>query len=228
MSSRANWLRVTAIVLLALTAVVTVVSGIGIYCAAFDTLNYPSLSALMPFQWLYQLYMVATLIGGLAGLWATVGLLRRSSGSLRFAYVVLLGIVATALAQVVTSQILRGKSMPNDIRLALAVVTLLVFWIGRRALAQASASGPATGARAGTAAGAALVVSGLALAVAPVWTHVEHGASSGNWASVADIYIVIMSIVACVAGIAVLVESRAQAGKLARREIQSSNLRSRA
>ncbi len=228
MSSETTWLRVTAIVLLALTAVVTVVSGIGIYCAAFDTLSYPSLSALMPFQWLYQLYMVATLIGGLAGLWATVGLLRRRSGGLRFALIVLLGVAITALAQVVTSQILRGKSMPNDIRLVLAVITLLVFWIGRRALAQALDSGPATGARAGTAAGAALIASGLALAVAPIWTHVEHGASGGNWASVADIYVVIMSIAACAAGVAVLVEARSRVSEATRHEVKTIGAQSRA
>lgn len=198
LSNNKRILRIVAIVLLALTMVVTVVSGIGIYCAAFDTQSYPTLSALLPYQWLYQVFMVATLLGGLVGLWATVALIRGQVGSVRLALWVLLAVALTALAQVAASLALRGKSMPNDLRLYLAVITLVVFWFGRRGLS--GATPPGQPGQPTQAAGAALIVCGAALGLAPLWAHIGHVEGSVNWASIADPGLALTSLGAFILG----------------------------
>lgn len=190
--------RSLGIVLLALTAVVTVVSGVGIYCAAFDTLSYPTLSALLPYQWLYQVFMVVTLLAGLWALWATVQLVHGGRDSYQGALGVLGAITVTALAQVIVSQWLRGKSMPNDLRLILAVLTLAFFFWRRGALR------PQTEAQVGPGAGQtarlALIVCGVALSSAPVWTHIGHVSGDGNWASAADATLLLAGLGLVVSG----------------------------
>ena len=59
-----------------LTVLFTLLSGIGTYCAAFDTEKYPSLSALLPYQLLYQVLFFVSVSVGLWGLWETVSFIR--------------------------------------------------------------------------------------------------------------------------------------------------------
>ena len=218
-SNNRRILRIVAIALLALTMVVTVVSGIGIYCAAFDTQSYPALSALLPYQWLYQVFMVATLLGGLVGLWATVALIRGQVGSVRLALWVLLVVAFTALAQVTASLVLRGKSMPNDLRLYLAVITLAVFWFGRRRLSGATT--PGQPGKPAQAAGAALIVCGAALGLAPLWAHVGHFDGRVNWASLADPWLSLAALGAIVIG-GVLIAPRTLTASVSRHSARSS------
>ena len=173
-SSRAA--RIVAIVLMAATALVTLVSGAGTYCAAFNPEAYDSMAALVPFKWLYQIFVVVTVGLGLAGAVVVYGLIRGRTWSYRAALITLVTISVAAGVHILTSRLLRGKSMPNDLRLYVAALTLLVFVVLPRLW-----KGIFTGADAGgnggprTAAGLSLCVAGLLAVTAPAW------ASAGHW-----------------------------------------------
>ena len=75
----AKALRFIGIVLMALTGGFTLLGGIGTTCAALFPTNYDSMAALAPFQWLYILFVIAGIVLGVWGIWATVKLVRGTS-----------------------------------------------------------------------------------------------------------------------------------------------------
>lgn len=168
-------LRMVAIILLAATAVITLVSGAGTYCAAFTPEAYESMAALIPFKGLYQGFVVVTVGLGVAGFAAVYGLVRGQAWSYRAALITLGAIVVTAGIHIITSRLVRGKSMPNDLRLYAAALTLLVFVILPRVWKGIFAGPSGGGGSARTAAGLSLCVAGLLAVTAPVW------ASAGHW-----------------------------------------------
>jgi hypothetical protein len=69
-------LRIIAIIFMGLTAAMNILGGIGTVCAAFLTKQFPPMWALLEYQWLYQSLMITTIIVGIAGVWATIVLIR--------------------------------------------------------------------------------------------------------------------------------------------------------
>jgi len=90
-------LRIIAIVFMGLTAAMNILGGIGTVCAAFLTKQFPPMWALLDYQWLYQSLMIATIIVGIAGVWATIVLIRGRATAYRNALIVL--VIGTILGQ---------------------------------------------------------------------------------------------------------------------------------
>ena len=176
--------RVIAIVLAALTAVVNVVGGAGTYCAAFTPEKYDSMKALIPLQWLYQI-LVFTVVGvGLAGAWSTYSLARAQKNSYGAALTILIVGVALAVVQMAASRSLRGKSMPTDLRLYVGGLTLIVFLLLRLpGIWQASGMGGSAD-RSGAwqaPTGVASIVMGLTVLTMPLWVGNSHTFDGFNW-----------------------------------------------
>ena len=84
-------LRLCAIVLMGLTAVFTILGGAGTTCVALAAGKFgEKFAPLIPYQWLYIFFVVATLIIGIAGVRALVQLIKRKPGAFRSAVIALI------------------------------------------------------------------------------------------------------------------------------------------
>jgi hypothetical protein len=178
-------LRIAAIILLGLTAVFSLLGGIGSTCVAFAAEKYPSMSAIVPFKWLYILYVILTIAASLYAVRATVNLARNKPGAYRQAIIAILACLGLALAQVISSRLLRGKSMPNDLRVYVSFLALVVFLLLRipRIWQQSGLGNPGSG-DPGLAAGAALFLSGATVLTVHLWAGPTHTFSGVNFADV--------------------------------------------
>ena len=75
-------LRIVGIVLMGVTAVITLLSGLGTTCVALDPVKY-EMDAIAPYQWLYILYVIAGIVIGVMGIFAVVALIRRKPTAYR-------------------------------------------------------------------------------------------------------------------------------------------------
>lgn len=178
-------LRVIAILLMGLTAAVTLLSGIGITCVALGAEKYESMAALAPFKWFYQLSVLLTIGLGIYGLRATIGLVRSRRQSYRDALLALIGTIVFGAIHVFVSQALRGKSMPNDLRVYLSLLTLLLFLLLRLPglWQQINLEGSHNSGEGGLAAGLSLILMGLAFLTVPLWAGPTHTWDGINYAA---------------------------------------------
>jgi len=203
--------RVIAIVLVALTAVVNMAGGAGTYCAAFTPEKYDSMKALIPLQWLYQI-LVFTVVGvGLAGAWSTYSLARAQKNSYGAALIILIVGVALAVVQMAASRSLRGKSMPTDLRLYAGGLTLIVFQFLRLpGIWQASGMGGSAGGGGAWQAptGVASIVMGVTVLTVPVWVGNSHTFDGFNWVYAWDWQLLLIGVALLLSGAALLTQRR--------------------
>ena len=203
--------RVIAIVLVALTAIVNVVGGAGTYCAAFTPEKYDSMKALIPLQWLYQILVFAVVGVGLAGSWSTYLLSRARRNSYGTSLIILIVGVALAVVQMAASRSLRGKSMPTDLRLYVGGLTLIVFLLLRLpGIWQASGMGDsASGSGAWQApTGVASIVMGLTVLTVPLWVGNSHTFDGFNWVHAWDWQLLLIGVALLLGGTALLTQRR--------------------
>lgn len=175
--------RVVAIILVGMTAAMNLLGGIGTTCAAFFTKKYPPMWALYDFQWLYQLFVVATALVGLAGIWSLVKLLRGGANAYKNTMIIL-GIGAVInIIHVIASISLRGKATPADVVMAINVVTLLVLlYLGTPGMRkQVGFDQPASRNEMSAAGGAAAIVCGMITLTTPLWAGPTHMFAGQNW-----------------------------------------------
>jgi hypothetical protein len=134
-SGFAKFLRVAGIILLALTAAVTLMGGIGTVCAALFTEKYAAESAsmakLVGWGWLYTIFMLVTTAIGVLMVRAVVLLVKAAPTSYRDTIISLVAGVVVGFIHIFTSRALRGASMPVDMVTYSAVFTLMVFLVFR-------------------------------------------------------------------------------------------------
>lgn len=124
----AKVLRIAGIVLMSLTAVFTLMGGIGTTCVTLNPTGFGGkFAAIEPFQWLWIIFVLAGIIAGVLGIRAVVMLIKGTKGAYLAALTTLiLGTVINA-AHLFASRALRGASMPVDGVLYANVLTLIVF-----------------------------------------------------------------------------------------------------
>jgi uncharacterized membrane protein len=179
-------LRVGAIILMAMTAAMNVLGGAGTSCAAFFTKNYPPYWVLIKpvdYRWLYQTFVVTTLIVGIAGIAATVGLVRGGKSAYRNTLIVLvIGTVLNAI-HYYTSLTVIGKAAPANVVFYINALTLLVFLVlsipGLRELVDFAKSSQGSDKAAG--AGLAAMVAGIIILSTPMWVGASHIYMGNNW-----------------------------------------------
>lgn len=125
----AKAIRIIALIFLGLTSMMNLLGGAGTVCAAFLTEKFESMAALLDYNWLYQILMIATIATGVANIWALVQLAKRQPKSYQRAVIILvIGTVLGAI-QVFTSLQLRGKAVPANMKLYINLLTLVLFLI---------------------------------------------------------------------------------------------------
>lgn len=216
-------LRVIAILLMGLTAAVTLLSGIGITCVALGAEKYESMAALAPYKWFYQLSVLITIGLGILGLRATIGLLRNRRESYRLSLLALIGTIIFGAIHVFVSQALRGKSMPNDLRVYLSALTLLLFLLLRLPgiWKQINLEGNRPGSEGGPAAGFSLILAGLAFLTVPLWAGPTHTWDGINYANAFHASLTPLGLVLIGAGISGLFWRRWRDAALAAEAAQS-------
>jgi len=123
----AKFLRFIGIVLMALTGGFTFLGGVGTFCAAVFPQKYESMAGLIPFQWLYILFMLGTIAIGVWGIWATIKLIKGAADSYWMSLYALITGVLVGGFHIYMSRMLRGKSMPVDAVVYTTILTLAIF-----------------------------------------------------------------------------------------------------
>jgi hypothetical protein len=124
-------LRFIAIVLMGLTAAFTLLSGVGTTCVALAAENYDSMAALVPYKWLYVLFVLFTTAIGVLGVRATVGLVKGRTNARQAALTTLVLGILIGVIHMAVSRSLRGSSMPVDPVVYTTALTLIVFLLLR-------------------------------------------------------------------------------------------------
>ncbi|HNT24242.1 MAG TPA: hypothetical protein PKM21_07750 [Anaerolineales bacterium] len=180
-------LRIVAIILMTLTAAFTILGGAGTSCVAFAP-NNPSWAEmggkLAPYQWLYILFVLATLAFGVMGARAVVLLIRGRANAYRYSLIALIGGAVVGIIHILVSRSLRGSSMPVDMVVYTTILTLAYFLILRiPALWQkVGFDQPASANTAGTTGGLAAILAGVLALTVHLWAGPTHTWNGVNWA----------------------------------------------
>ncbi len=177
-SRGSKFLRVLGLVLLSLTVLMTLMGGIGTSCVAFAAQKWgPRMAALIPVMPVFQLLVVVSIAVGIWGLVATVRLARRRPHAYRDVMIFLVVAGVASAIQYYFSLTLRGSTAPNNMRLYLTALTLVVFivfrlpgiWekIGFERASAETGSGRLAG-------GVALMLCGAVTLTAPIWAGPSH------------------------------------------------------
>jgi hypothetical protein len=134
--SRNKWwaklLRIVGIVLMGLTAAFTLMGGAGTTCVALNPTGFGGqFSGIVPFQWLYILFVLVTVAIGVMGVRAVVILSQGKKNSYRYALIALFAGTVVGGIHIFASRALRGGSMPVDMVVYTTVLTLAVFLLFR-------------------------------------------------------------------------------------------------
>lgn len=131
MNKTGKILRIVAIILFGMTTAMNLLGGIGTSCAAFSSnVGYRlAFKELMDYRWLYQGLVVTTTLLGIAGVWATVKLVRGGKNAYRDALIIL--VIGCLLGGVhyFASMALRGKAAPANVKFYINILTLIFFLI---------------------------------------------------------------------------------------------------
>ena len=191
-------LRFIGILLMGITALFTIASGVGTTCVALNPTGFgDSMAKTAPFQWLYILFVIVTTAIGIMVARAVLLLAKSKPNSYRQSIIALvLGIVVGAIHMLV-SRNLRGSSMPVDGVVYTTVLTLIVFLFFRipkiwQGVDYASSgSGNSTGP---TAAAITLLVTGILTLTVQYWAGLTHTWGGTNWAAAFEITRILMGL----------------------------------
>jgi hypothetical protein len=203
-------LRIIAIVFMGLTAAMNILGGIGTVCAAFLTKQFPPMWALLDYQWLYQSLMIVTIIVGIAGVWATIVLIRGRATAYRNALIVLvIGSVLGAI-QYYASMTLRGSATPANMKFFINAFTLLFFLLlklpGLRD--RVDFTKPGDEETQATTSGLTAVVTGLFVLTTSIWAGPSHSIEGENWVLVLQGQLIATGILLTIVGIRSLLRRR--------------------
>lgn len=178
-------LRIVGIVLLGVTAVITLLGGAGTTCVALDASKYSSMAPLADYQWLYILYVLAGIVIGALGIWATRLLVKGRANAYRLALIALVAGLAVGILHMATSRALRGASMPVDFIVYATALTLVVFLLFRlpgvwQRVNLAGCDDDASG----LGAGIATIVAGVTILTVHLWAGPTHTINGVNYADV--------------------------------------------
>lgn len=209
MNTAGKVLRIVAIIMMGLTAAMNLLGGIGTYCAAFSNkVEYRmAFRDLLDYRWLYQIFVVTTIMIGIAGVWALIKLVRGGPKVSRDALIVL-GI-GTLIGGVhyFTSLALRGKAAPANMKFYINIFTLLVFLIFqipglREKIGFSKAGGKA---ETNTGVGMAAIIVGAIMLTIFQWAGPSHTFYGENWVYVLEMPLIIVGSILILAGIGIVV-----------------------
>ncbi len=184
---QSRFLRIFTIVLLSLTAGMTLLGAIGTTCVAFAAEKFgPSMAPLIPVKPIFQILVVLSLGAGIFGVVSIV----RLGKAVRNAWLWVIGFLilgaVTSSIQFYYSLTLRGSTAPNSMRLYLTLIALIWMLILRIPGVWQRSGFDKTDNQAGpnaAAGAAAMILTGLLTLSAPLWampTHYIQGINQAN------------------------------------------------
>jgi hypothetical protein len=203
-------LRIVGIVFMALTTAMNILGGTGTVCAAFLTKKYPMVDILRPvdYRWLYQTFMIVTILIGLVGIWATLGLIRGKNKAYQNAVIVL--VVGTLVSGIhfYASMSIRGSATPANMKFFANVITLLLFLVfGLPGMRQrVNFSGPGDPTTQMTSGGLAAIVVGILILSVRTWVGSSHVYEGNNWVDVLKVPLDVSSSILMIGGVSMLLK----------------------
>ncbi len=181
----AKLLRFIGIVLVGLTAAFTILSGAGTTCIALAAETYGEKWAdLVPFKWLYILFVIATVTIGVMGVRAVVMLVKGRPNAYRFTLITLVLGIVVGVIHMLVSRNLRGSSMPVDPVVYTTVLTLIVLLIYRIPAIWQAVDYERSQSEDSSAGGAAAIVMGVLVLSIQYWMGPTHTWGGVNYADV--------------------------------------------
>lgn len=183
----AKVLRLIGIVLMGLTAVFTLMGGVGTSCVAINPTGFGgSFNGIAPFQWLYILFVVVTFAFGVMGARAVLLLIRNRANSYCYSVIALIGGTIVGVIHMLVSRNLRGSSMPVDIVTYTNILTLIIFLIFRiPGLWQQIGYGrPVQSNSTGMAGGLTAITNGVICLTIQFWMGATHTIGGVNYADI--------------------------------------------
>jgi uncharacterized membrane protein len=208
MNKTGKIIRIIAIILMGLTAAMNILGGVGTTCAAFSNkVEYRmAFKDLLDYRWLYQIFVVTTILIGIAGVWALIRLIRGGSNVYRDALIVL-GI-GTLIGGVhyFTSLALRGKAAPANVKFYVNILTLLVFLLFKIPALREKVDFSKAGGKAEIDSGigmAAIIVGTIMLTIFH-WAGPSHTFFGENWVYVLQMPLIIVGTILTLGGLGVV------------------------
>jgi TRAP-type C4-dicarboxylate transport system permease small subunit len=197
-------LRISAIIMMGMTAAMNIFGGAGTYCAAFSNdIGYRmAFIALKDYRWLYQIVMVTTVLTGIAGVMALIKLIRGKPGVYRFTMIVLgIGTVLGG-TQFFASLILRGAATPANVKFFINLATLLFFlsFLLPGIKDKVDFSQPMEKAEKDSTAGIVSILVGITALTIFAWAGPSHTYFGENWVYVLEIPLLVVGTTLIVGG----------------------------
>lgn len=198
-------LRLVAIIFMGLTAAMNILGGVGTTCAAFsNSVAYRlAFKDLLDYRWLYQGLVITTTLIGIAGVWATIKLVRGGPSVYRIALIVL--VIGTILGgvQFFASMTLRGKATPANVKFFTNLLALIIFLViklpGIREKVDFTQPGGKINRAATT--GLSSIVAGIATLTIFTWAGPSHTYFGENWVNVLQTPLIIGGTFLTLAGL---------------------------
>lgn len=226
MGKLGKFLRTTAIILMGITAAHTLLGASGSVCISWFPEQYESLVNVVPYKGIYQIATSFTFVSAFIGIWSVVGLVRGKSKAYLLAVSALVLSIATALTKMHYSKMLRGSTMPTDIRLYLSIFTLLFFLMlrlpGIKDKVDLTKSSKSDASGTGTGTGVAMVLAGIAFLTTHLWAGPSHMMDGRNLVLVLDAPLTYGGIALLVGGITLLLRVAFAKNKVAESVIESA------
>lgn len=181
----AKALRITAIVLMGLTAVFTMLAGVGTACVAWNADKYGKLYAgFVPYMPVFQGLVFVTVFAAMVGIVAAYALARGDRWSLRVSIIMLVVSLIASAVQMYYSSSIRAVSFfatpPTNVRFYITLVTLIVLAVlGLPAMRDKVRLGqPGQGSNA--AGGLTAFMGGILFMSTPMWAGPSHMLDGNN------------------------------------------------
>ena len=208
MGKSGKFLRITAIILMGITSAHILLGASGSVCISWFPEQYESLVNVVPYKGIYQIATSFTFVAAFIGIWSVVGLVRGKSKAYTLAVSALILSIVTALTKMYYSNMLRGSTMPTDIRLYLSIFTLLYFLMlrlpGIKDKVDLTKSGKNDSSGTGAGTGMAMVLAGIAFLTTHLWAGPSHMMDGRNLVLVLDAPLTYGGIALLVGGVVFL------------------------
>jgi hypothetical protein len=178
-------IRIVAIIMLGMTAGMNLLGGIGTTCVAFSSnVGYRlAFKELMDYRWVYQALVVITILIGVAGIWATVKLVRGGKQVFRNSLIILIVGSVFAGVQYFTSMALRGEAAPANVKFYINALTLVIFlaFLIPAIWKKIDFNVPAGKNETKAGAGLAAIITGVLTITVFIWAGPSHTFFGQNW-----------------------------------------------
>lgn len=169
-------LRGIALTLMILTVLLTIIGAIGTVCIAMSAENYESLKMLAPYKWLYKIFVLIKFAVSFWGFHVIYTLFKGREKAYRNSLIVLSIGLLVASAQMITSHLLKGSTMPVDVRFYVTLITLAIFLIiGHPSIwPKVDFTWSRKGGEKTIVAGTSMLLSGIITVTTPIWASASH------------------------------------------------------